>query len=63
MEIGFDVGSMATDEGSCCIVEVMGRDAGWIAAGTIVAKRVPAEDGSHRGRRTASWRAGPRHPS
>jgi ATP-dependent phosphofructokinase / diphosphate-dependent phosphofructokinase len=39
MEIGCDVASMATDDGSCCIVEVMGRAAGWIAAGTIVAKR------------------------
>ena len=43
MEIAFDVGSMATDDGSCCIVEVMGRAAGWIAAGTIVAKREPAD--------------------
>lgn len=43
MEIGCDVGSMATDDGSCCIVEVMGRAAGWIAAGTIVAKREPAD--------------------
>jgi 6-phosphofructokinase len=43
MEIGFDVASMATDEGSCCIVEVMGRAAGWIAAGTIVAKREPSD--------------------
>ncbi|MFO1488992.1 MAG: 6-phosphofructokinase [Verrucomicrobiota bacterium] len=42
MEIGFDVGSMATDDGSCCIVEVMGRSAGWIAAGTVLAKRTPA---------------------
>src|SRR6185436_1506382 len=33
MEIASDVGSMATDDGSCCIVEVMGRSAGWIAAG------------------------------
>ena len=32
MEVGADVGSMATDDGSCCIVEVMGRAAGWIAA-------------------------------
>jgi 6-phosphofructokinase len=39
MEIGFDVGSMATDDGSCCIVEVMGRSAGWIAAGTVLAKQ------------------------
>ncbi len=39
MEIGIDVGSMATDDGSCCIIEVMGRSAGWIAAGTVLAKR------------------------
>ena len=39
MEVGADVGSMATDDGSCCIVEVMGRAAGWIAAGTVAAKR------------------------
>lgn len=38
MEVATDVGSMATDDGSCCIIEVMGRAAGWIAAGTIVAK-------------------------
>lgn len=43
MEIGTDVGSMATEEGSCCIVEVMGRSAGWIAAGTALARRVPAD--------------------
>ncbi len=39
MEIGIDVGSMATGAGSCCIIEVMGRSAGWIAAGTVLAKR------------------------
>jgi ATP-dependent phosphofructokinase / diphosphate-dependent phosphofructokinase len=39
MEVGLDVGSMATDDGSCCIVEVMGRAAGWIAAGTVLAKQ------------------------
>src|SRR5437762_1600808 len=39
MEIAADVGSMATDDGSCCIIEVMGRAAGWIAAGTVLAKR------------------------
>lgn len=39
MEVGIDVASMATDDGSCCIIEVMGRSAGWIAAGTILAKR------------------------
>jgi len=42
MEIGFDVGGMATDDGSVCIVEVMGRAAGWIAAGTALAKRSAA---------------------
>ncbi|HYE32801.1 MAG TPA: 6-phosphofructokinase [Methylomirabilota bacterium] len=41
MEIALDVGGMATDDGSCCIVEVMGRSAGWIAAGTALAKRSP----------------------
>jgi 6-phosphofructokinase 1 len=39
MEVGLDVGSMATDDGSCCIIEVMGRSAGWIAAGAVLAKR------------------------
>ena len=39
MEIGFDVGSMSTDSGACSIVEVMGRAAGWIAAGTVLARR------------------------
>jgi ATP-dependent phosphofructokinase / diphosphate-dependent phosphofructokinase len=44
MEVGIDVASMATDDGSCCIIEVMGRSAGWIAAGTVLAKRgCPAE--------------------
>jgi ATP-dependent phosphofructokinase / diphosphate-dependent phosphofructokinase len=43
MEVGTDVGSMATDDGSCCIIEVMGRSAGWIAAGTVLAKRNPAD--------------------
>ncbi len=43
MEVAADVGSMATDDGSCCIIEVMGRAAGWIAAGTILAKRHPAD--------------------
>ncbi|MGC8829864.1 MAG: 6-phosphofructokinase [Verrucomicrobiia bacterium] len=46
MEVGIDVGSMATDDGSCCIIEVMGRSAGWIAAGTALAKRKP-EDPPH----------------
>jgi len=39
MEVGIDVASMATDDGSCCIIEVMGRAAGWIAAGTVLAKQ------------------------
>jgi len=45
-EVGLDVGSMATDDGSCCIIEVMGRAAGWIAAGTVLAKRRP-DDAPH----------------
>ncbi len=47
MEIGMDVGSMATDDGSCCIIEVMGRSAGWIAAGTALAKRGLPENPPH----------------
>ncbi len=47
MEVGLDVGSMATDDGSCCILEVMGRSAGWIAAGTVLAKRGRPEDPPH----------------
>jgi 6-phosphofructokinase 1 len=43
MEIAADVTSMITDEGSCCVIEVMGRSAGWIAAGTVLAKRSPAD--------------------
>jgi ATP-dependent phosphofructokinase / diphosphate-dependent phosphofructokinase len=39
IEVGLDVASMATDDGSCCIIEVMGRSAGWIAAGAVLAKR------------------------
>jgi 6-phosphofructokinase 1 len=46
MEIALDVGAMATDDGSCVIIEVMGRSAGWIAAGTVLAKRGP-EDAPH----------------
>jgi 6-phosphofructokinase 1 len=41
MEISMDVGSMATDDGSCVVIEVMGRSAGWIAAGAVLAKRLP----------------------
>jgi len=43
MEVGLDVGSMATSDGSCCVIEVMGRAAGWIAAGTVLAKRSPSD--------------------
>src|SRR5437773_2105809 len=43
MEIAADVGSMATKSGSCCLIEVMGRSAGWIAAGTVLARRAPHE--------------------
>jgi 6-phosphofructokinase len=47
MEVGADVASMATDDGSCCIIEVMGRSAGWIAAGTVLAKRGVATNPPH----------------
>jgi 6-phosphofructokinase 1 len=43
MEVAADVRSMATDDGSCCVIEVMGRSAGWIAAGTVLAKRDPKD--------------------
>jgi|SRR5437867_5020955 len=43
MEIAADVGSMVTEHGSCCVIEVMGRDAGWIAGGTVLAKRAAHE--------------------
>jgi 6-phosphofructokinase 1 len=46
MEVAMDVKSMATDSGSCCIIEVMGRAAGWIAAGTVLAKK-KTEDAPH----------------
>jgi len=46
MEVAADVKSMATDDGFCCIIEVMGRAAGWIAGGTVVAKRAP-DDAPH----------------
>jgi 6-phosphofructokinase 1 len=46
MEIALDVSGMATEEGSCCLIEVMGRHAGWIAAGTVLAKRT-ASDAPH----------------
>jgi 6-phosphofructokinase 1 len=43
MEIAADVGGMATNGGSCCLIEVMGRSTGWIAAGTVLAKRAAHE--------------------
>ena len=43
LEVAADVSSMATDDGSCCIIEVMGRAAGWIAAGSILARRTPTD--------------------
>jgi 6-phosphofructokinase 1 len=46
MEIATDIRSMATDDGSCCVVELMGRGAGWIAASTVLAKR-DADDAPH----------------
>ena len=46
MEIAADVGGMLTAEGMCCLIEVMGRSAGWIAGGTVLAKRAP-EDAPH----------------
>jgi len=41
MEVSLDVSAMATDDGACFLLEVMGRRAGWIAAGAILAKRSP----------------------
>src|ERR1043166_2032951 len=46
MEISADVSSMATDDGACCFIEVMGRGAGWIAASSILARR-SASDAPH----------------
>jgi 6-phosphofructokinase 1 len=46
MEIAADVGAMATDDGACFFVEVMGRHAGWIAAGAALARRNP-QDAPH----------------
>ena len=43
MEVAVDIGSMATDDGACAVVEVMGRSAGWIAASAILARRVPTD--------------------
>jgi len=43
MEVAVDIGSMATDDGACGVVEVMGRSAGWIAASSILARRQPGD--------------------
>lgn len=43
MEIAADVSAMATDEGACFFIEVMGRRAGWIAAGSALARRSPTD--------------------
>jgi len=43
MEIAADVSAMATDDGACFFVEVMGRHAGWIAAGAVLARRSEAD--------------------
>jgi len=43
MEVAVDVASMATDDGFCCVIEVMGRSAGWIAASAILARREAAD--------------------
>jgi ATP-dependent phosphofructokinase / diphosphate-dependent phosphofructokinase len=38
-EVALDVGGMATDEGACCIIEIMGRTAGWLAASAVLARK------------------------
>jgi 6-phosphofructokinase 1 len=43
MEVTCDVSAMATDDGACFLLEVMGRRAGWIAAGAALAKRLPGD--------------------
>ena len=43
MEVAIDIAGMATDAGACVIIEVMGRAAGWIAAGTAIARNASAE--------------------
>ncbi len=43
MEVAGDIGSMATDDGACGVIEVMGRSAGWIAASSILARRAPTD--------------------
>jgi 6-phosphofructokinase 1 len=29
---------MATDDGACCLIEIMGRTAGWLTASTVLAQ-------------------------
>ncbi len=43
LEVTCDVSAMATDDGACFLLEVMGRRAGWIAAGAALAKRLPGD--------------------
>jgi len=38
-EVAIDVGGMATDEGACCIIEIMGRTAGWLSASAVLARK------------------------
>jgi 6-phosphofructokinase 1 len=45
-EVALDVGGMATDDGSCCMIEIMGRTAGWLAGASILARRGP-DDAPH----------------
>src|SRR5580765_3221220 len=37
-EVAIDIGSMATDEGACCLIEIMGRTAGWLTASSVLAQ-------------------------
>jgi 6-phosphofructokinase len=37
-EVGIDIGSMSTDDGACCLIEIMGRTAGWLTASTVLAQ-------------------------
>ena len=46
MEVAADISSMATDDGACCVIELMGRGAGWIAASAVLAKR-QSDDAPH----------------
>src|SRR4051812_24308592 len=37
-EVAIDIGSMATDEGACCLIEIMGRTAGWLTGSSVLAQ-------------------------